>query len=127
MSASEARDFPARLLVQLSVALSVLMVVTAPLPARAAGADGVQVSRDLQYGTDGAEKLLLDVYQPSDATSPSPILILIHGGGWVSGDKAEYTPIARALASTGFVIFDINYSLDLSQSPAYPREVTDVH
>jgi acetyl esterase len=103
-----------------------LLCVATPLPAHARVADDLRVTRNLQYGADHGEALLLDAYEPAAAAAPSPILILIHGGGWVSGDKAEYEPFARALAGTGYVVFDINYSLDLSRSPAFPREVTDV-
>jgi len=125
MIADAAPHRPVPGLVRFGVLLAVLLIAIAPLPAHAAGPDDVLVSRDLQYGTDQSEELVLDAYQPSAASSPAPILIIIHGGGWVQGDKAEYEPFARALAAVGFVVFDINYSLDLSRSPAYPREVRD--
>jgi triacylglycerol lipase/alpha-L-fucosidase 2 len=106
---------------------AILLIAVNPSPVSAAALDEVRVTRDLQYGTDQGDVLLLDVYQPSAATSPRPVVILIHGGGWASGDKARYEPFARSLAVAGFVVFDINYALDLSQSPGFPRQVDDVH
>ena len=119
---------PVHGLVRLGVLVAVLLAVTAvtAAPARARGPDDVVVTPNLPYGTDGREQLRLDVYQPPAAPSPSPIVIFIHGGGWISGDKADAAPLGRSLAAAGFVVFAINYSLDLSTVPAYPREVTDV-
>lgn len=103
-----------------------LVTVVHPAPAGAAGPDDVQVTTDVPYGTDQGGELLLDVYQPPRATSPDPVLILIHGGGWTTGDKQAYEPFSRSLAQRGYVVFDINYSLDLSRSPGFPRQVDDV-
>jgi acetyl esterase len=126
MFAGPARHSRVLRLVGFGMLLAVLVVAVNPAPATASGRDGVRVTRDLPYGTDRDEELLLDVYRPPAATSPSPMLILIHGGGWASGDKERYEPFSRALAVAGFVVFDINYSLDLSVSPGYPRQVKDV-
>jgi acetyl esterase len=110
----------------LGVLVALLLAVTAA-PAGARGPADVVVTPNVPYGTDAGEQLRLDVYQPPAAGSPRPLVILIHGGGWVSGDKADAAPLARSVAAAGFVVFAINYSLDLSAVPAYPREVTDVH
>jgi acetyl esterase/lipase len=106
--------------------LGAFLLAMTPVPAQALAPGGVVVTPNVAYGADQGEQLRLDVYQPPAATSPSPIVMLIHGGGWVSGDKQDAAPFARSLAAAGFVVFSINYSLDLSTSPAYPREVTDV-
>jgi acetyl esterase/lipase len=106
---------------------AVLVLAVAPAPAGARAPDAIQVIRDQPYGRDQGQELLLDVYRPADRTSPLPIVLLIHGGGWIAGDKDNYEPFARSLARDGFVVFDINYSLDLSQSPGFPRQVDDVH
>jgi acetyl esterase len=113
-------------LVRLGMLFAVLVMAVNPAPADAAGTDDVLVTRDLPYGADQGEELRLDVYQPPGAASLSPMVILIHGGGWTTGDKDQYQPFARALATAGFVVFDINYTLDLSKSPAFPRQVRDV-
>jgi triacylglycerol lipase/alpha-L-fucosidase 2 len=107
--------------------LAILVTAVLPASAHAAGPDEVRVTRNVPYGTDQGGELALDVYQPPAATSPDPIVILIHGGGWTSGDKERYEPFSRSLAERGFVVFDINYSVDLGTAPGFPRQVNDVH
>src|SRR4051812_10211249 len=51
---------------------------------KAAPKDGVTVSKNIAYGEDG--KQILDVYQPQGRTA-SPVVIFIHGGAYVRGDK----------------------------------------
>lgn len=127
MSAAAARHAPVRALVGLGVLLAAVVTAVHPVVAHAMGPADVSVTRDLAYGKDqDGKQLLLDVYRPQTSGFPGPVIILIHGGGWVSGDKAEYEPFARSLAVTGFVVFDVNYSLDPGRSAAYPRQVTDV-
>jgi acetyl esterase len=127
MFATAARHGPAFTLVRLGMLFVFLLTAVNPPPANALGPDDVLVTKDLAYGTDEDQELLLDVYQPPNTASPGPIVILIHGGGWISGDKERYASFSRSLAVAGFVVFDINYTLDLSQSPGFPRQVRDVH
>jgi acetyl esterase/lipase len=47
----------------------------------------VKVSRDLAYGSD--PRHLLDVFEPQDARTPRPVLLFVHGGGFVAGDKSR--------------------------------------
>jgi acetyl esterase/lipase len=46
---------------------------------------GVKVSRDQAYGADARH--LLDVFEPATAGAPRPVLLFVHGGGFVAGDK----------------------------------------
>jgi acetyl esterase/lipase len=46
---------------------------------------GVKVLRDAKYGLD--DRNLLDVFSPENAGAPRPVLIYVHGGGWVAGNK----------------------------------------
>ncbi len=84
----------------------------------------VVVTRDVPYGEDGQEHLLLDAYVPKDGRSSRPAIVLVHGGGWEVGDKSGPEPYARALAAQGFAAFSIGYSLE-SQFP-WPDELEDV-
>src|SRR2546430_2772570 len=74
----------------------------------------VVVTRDVRFGTDHAQALLLDVYQPSGANRPA--VILIHGGGFRGGDKGDNATAANTFADAGYVVFVPNYLL----APAYP-------
>lgn len=71
---------------------------------------------DLEYGSAGGEKLLLDASVPPSAAG-RPVAILVHGGGWTGGDKAGkeggagIAPWFSALTDAGYVWFSINYRL----------------
>ncbi|MDP0502001.1 MAG: pectinesterase family protein [Verrucomicrobiota bacterium JB022] len=73
---------------------------------------------DIEYGRAGEVPLLLDVHVP-EGQGPFPVAILVHGGGWASGDKsgadrpnsgADISPWFDGL-SDKFVWFSINYGL----------------
>src|SRR5580658_1332630 len=67
--------------------------------------------QNVQYGQAGDVKLLLDAREPS-GHGPYPVLILVHGGGWSSRDKAhEFDSLIGPLKDAGFVTFCINYRL----------------
>ncbi|HEX2861583.1 MAG TPA: alpha/beta hydrolase [Lacunisphaera sp.] len=72
--------------------------------------------RDIAYGEAGGEKLLLDVSVP-EGEGPFPVAILVHGGGWGSGDKALVDGGAGigvwfdALTAAKYTWFSINYRL----------------
>lgn len=70
-------------------------------------------SRDLRYGPDAAHRA--DVYRPdTSGQAPAPILLLVHGGSWSQGDKADPDFIQDKLARwlpLGFVIVSINTRL----------------
>lgn len=77
------------------------------------------VLRDIPYlGPDRAEKM--DAYLPPDRFQrPTPAVLLIHGGGWKQGDKADKRErnIGTELAAEGFAVFSINYELNRKERP----------
>jgi len=61
----------------------------------------------------------LDVYRPSTAKSPTPVVLLIHGGGWVEGTKEEAVLSAIAYMQMGFAVVNVEYRLaQVSPAPA---------
>jgi acetyl esterase/lipase len=82
-----------------------------------------ELLRDLPY-TRGAHRLQkLDVTVPF-AEPPLPILVYVHGGGWMNGDKSIYRRICALYAQAGFLVCNINYRL----TPQYefPELASDV-
>ena len=88
----------------------------------------VAVTPDLVYGTGevrspraGDKPLLLDLYEPAAATPRlRPAVVLLHGGGWLSGDrrKPSYMPdLCRELAARGYVCASIDYRLQGDDPP----------
>jgi acetyl esterase/lipase len=53
---------------------------------RATPPPGARVERDIAYGPDRRQRY--DVYLPAPVTPGAPILVMVHGGGWRTGDKA---------------------------------------
>jgi len=97
---------------------------------------------DIQYGTNinyqGAnESLLMDVYEPvGDALDNRPLVIMCHGGYFLSGDKAapDMLPLCTDLARMGYVVASINYrvgipfgaELEVPYGQALLRAIQDV-
>jgi acetyl esterase len=75
-----------------------------------ARAQTTESTPDVQYGQAKGVALKLDVYRPVGARR-LPAVLVIHGGGWRSGDKRDWAREGRRLASAGFVAFVINYRL----------------
>jgi acetyl esterase/lipase len=85
---------------------------------------GTEVRRDVRYGTANGKPLLLDAYVPAGGPERRPAVVMIHGGGWRTGDKASWAGEANRLAERGWVAFSVNYRLD--EPSAFPAEVEDV-
>jgi len=70
-----------------------------------------EVRRSLEYGRAGGQSLQLDAFLPK-STGPFPAVIIVHGGGWVAGDRwLSVEPLFRPLVEAGFACFSISYRL----------------
>ena len=74
---------------------------------------GVTEINDIAYLDDGHVHHQLDVYYPEGTkeTDRLPVLIDIHGGGWMYGDKELNKYYCLELATKGFVVFNMSYRL----------------
>ncbi|RJQ83559.1 alpha/beta hydrolase [Amycolatopsis panacis] len=71
----------------------------------------VRRDRDIAYAP-GGKRFLLDVFRPREPVRAAPVLLQIHGGAWVIGNKEEQgQPLMRHLARRGWVCVAINYPL----------------
>ena len=70
---------------------------------------GVQQWNDISYGPHGKENLL-DVYRPVGA-GKCPIIVNVHGGGYVYGTKEIYRRYGMDMARKGFAFVNFNYRL----------------
>lgn len=74
-----------------------------------AGGDGA-VERDLSYGADARDRL--DVYQPTiPVAGGAPVLVFLHGGGFIRGDKSQRAEAGHYFARHGIVTILPNYRL----------------
>lgn len=76
------------------------------------------VQRNIPYGEEG--KQVLDLCRPKNLAGKAPGVALFHGGG---GDKADFLPICKQLAASGYVAAAINFREE--PAPAYPLLMAD--
>jgi acetyl esterase/lipase len=94
-------------------------VVEAALP------PGVSVRENLVYARYGERAMHLDLFAPSEKrTALLPGVILIHGGGWKTGNRQMEWPMAQFLAARGYVTATVEYRL--SPEALYPAGVHDL-
>lgn len=77
---------------------------------------------DLVYGKTPEQELKLDVYRPKNETV-LPACVLVHGGGWIGGDKERFHALGFALAEKGYVVANVEYRL--AGAAKYPAAVQD--
>jgi len=83
----------------------------------------VQIELDRVYGVAGARDLHCDVFLP-EGGEPRPAAILLHGGGWRGGNRANMHPRARRLAEQGIVAIAAEYRL--TGEARWPAHIQDV-
>ncbi len=89
---------------------------------------GVREYRDVVYSTlpktpYGRRDLHVDIFRPDDEKI-YPALLMIHGGGWNSGDKSLQVPMAQQIAKNGYVTIPVEYRL--IPEAVYPAGLHDV-
>lgn len=84
----------------------------------------IKVKKDIEYKTRGGKSLLADIYYSENSAQKYPGIILVHGGGWISGSKENERFLAQEMASKGYVVMAVNYSL--SDDAKYPAPVEDL-
>lgn len=73
---------------------------------------GVTLLKNIIYLADDVADNLLDIIRPADISGKIPVIINVHGGGWVHGSKEGiYERYGVNLARAGFAVLNINYRL----------------
>ena len=79
--------------------------------------------KDLKYGSNkdisgNTVDLKLDVYVPKNAPAGQtfPLVVYVHGGGFVDGDKSDASSLMLKFVDSGYVAVSINYRLDQSDA-----------
>lgn len=85
-------------------------------PAANPNRHGVEVLRNIPYGSSQQEHHLLDVYRPKQRDGLLPALLYIHGGGFRILSKDTHWVMGLGFARSNYVTFNINYRL----TPEYP-------
>lgn len=86
--------------------------------------DDIDVRPGLTYATHDGVALLGDLYVPKGA-GPFPVLVALHGGGWVQGVRAAFQHWGPYLAARGYAVFAISYRLAKAGQKTFPHAVQD--
>ena len=81
------------------------------------------VYKTLPVSPYGKRNLHLDLFRPQKA-GQYPVLLLIHGGGWRSGNRTMENQLAQEIATHGYVTATVEYRL--SPEAIYPAAVSDI-
>ncbi len=85
----------------------------------------INEKKDIVYCGLGERKLLLDIFYPKGKSKVKrTAIIIIHGGGWRSGNRMQHYPLAQRLADLGYVCFTPEYRL--STEALFPAAVHDI-
>ncbi|MEJ5994610.1 alpha/beta hydrolase [Pedobacter sp. Du54] len=68
-----------------------------------------QTLLDVSYGNSSSQKM--DVYLPANRSSSTKVIIFIHGGSFISGDKSDFTFLVKELVRANFAVLNVNYRL----------------
>jgi acetyl esterase/lipase len=86
---------------------------------------GITQRFDVPYTTvdygGGRRELKADIFYPKKIKKKLPAVVIVHGGGWRSGDKSMNTPLAQQLALQGYFVISVEYQLSLEAK--YPAAV----
>jgi len=81
---------------------------------------------DLVYAEPDGSPLHCDVYRSPDATNLQAAVLLVHGGGWTSGNKSQMGRFGNILAKEGRTAVCINYRLARNHTNHFPAAFEDV-
>lgn len=82
--------------------------------------ENIVIENDVEY----ADNLLSDLYYDKNLEKKKGVVVNIHGGGWIVGDKKWRKGIGLHFAKNGFFTINVNYSL--SPVTLYPECVRDI-
>ncbi len=95
---------------------------TTALPSTTAGA--ITTTPQSTITTTGPGELGADIRIPQGA-GPFPVVVLVHGGGWVGGDPSSMTDLAIYLTDNGIITVNTPYELAVEEA-SFPAAVDDV-
>jgi acetyl esterase/lipase len=84
----------------------------------------MELVKDVDYWGDGIRRHRLDIIRPRGRVAGAPVMVYIHGGAWIIGDKREQgKPMLYELVTRGWVCVAINYRL--SPRATWPDHIVD--
>ena len=75
-------------------------------------ADNIKESRDVPYNNRTGSELLMDIFEPEVPEGTKlPVIVNVHGGGLIFGNKEYSVGFCRLLAKRGYLVFSLEYRL----------------
>ena len=93
------------------------------MPAKLPGR--VAIQENVVFGTGGGRDLCCDVFTPPDDQRKRTAILLVHGGGWMQGDRTQLKGYGVQLARYGYLCVTSEYRL--SQEAIWPAQIHDVN
>lgn len=93
----------------------------------AANEGDTSLRKTIQYGKSADSSALLLDYWPVSKDQPDslhPVIVRIHGGGWVAGSRKDLTGWDSWFNSLGYIVFDVDYNM--KGSLLWKQEITDL-
>ncbi len=84
---------------------------------------GVSEILDVQYDPNDSDAKL-DVYYPQKLEKKLPLIVWLHGGGWVSGDKQQSSNYFKILSANGYIVVSVGYSIAPEKNYPIPVKQT---
>jgi len=82
------------------------------------------VLTNVSFGFD--HRQIMDIYLPANrSSSTTKVVVLIHGGGWSSGSKEDFTH-AVGWFWPDYAVVNMQYRLGTLESPGYPKQLQDI-
>lgn len=104
--------------------IALLCLTSTAFPAWGVEAPGVASEYDLVYTKAGSTELKLDLARPADGEGPFPAVVVIHGGAWRGGNKADVRGVLTDLARRGYVAISPQYRF--CPKDVFPAQLHDV-
>lgn len=82
----------------------------------------LEIDNDITYKSSILNNNKLDIYYPRNVNKKIPVIMWIHGGGYIANSKETVKNYMMALADKGFVVVNIDYAL--APKYKYPSQIT---
>src|SRR5262249_57420424 len=83
-----------------------------------------ELREDVVFGEADGVPLRFDHYRPLKVTGPAPVVVVVHGGAWMTGDPSQAAGNALHFARRGIATVSLSYRL--APAPRFSAPVADV-